>query len=496
MMLRRNGGKLAALACAITLFVLGSSASAAPRAADLGPEVPMAEPSGGFVGQLKVTPAHGPVGTPVAVTGQGFPAEQELELVWRTVTGSWKVTPAEYHGREFAPAAYRIATVKSDKTGRISASFVAPEDFGFLHDVVVQQGARLFTQTAFNLDITARIVGAPSGAVGSPIAIEVQGIGWRELEGSWVLLYDNKFTGFMSVMTTHGSARFTIPAAGHDGLHIIEVQHSDFGSPYRNTQQSPVPDRPNFRLDYTVTAGAAVLPPSPERQAQTEVRRLAPAGELVPTPVFSGVGAPVVVRSEGFAPGQTYRLNWNTLVGNRMTSAGWEMRPRVIAEAVADTSGRAEFHFKAPDDLGGAHDLWVDVGGTKKQGTFWIAPTAEPLDVARGPAGTTFRIHLKGVGWSETANIYTLVYDNATSGYACAFNSQGDIEIIMQATGAPGWHFIDLYPAIYKGSERRPNNYRLPQLTAVDDHPGEDLPIFRFAFEVLAQGLRAEKAPE
>jgi hypothetical protein len=58
MMLRQSGGKLAALACAMGLFVLGSvgsfcpSANAASRATDLGPEAPMAEPSGGFVGQL------------------------------------------------------------------------------------------------------------------------------------------------------------------------------------------------------------------------------------------------------------------------------------------------------------------------------------------------------------------------------------------------------------------------------------------------------------
>src|ERR1051325_5247522 len=136
--------------------------------------------------------------------------------------------------------------------------------------------------------MTAKIVGATSGPIGSPIAIEVQGIGWRELEGSWVLLYDNKFTGFMSAITTQGTARFTIPAAGHEGLHIIEVQHSDFGSPYRNTPQSPTPDRPNFRLDYTITSGAPVLPPPPERQAQSEVKRLAPAGELVAVPAFAG----------------------------------------------------------------------------------------------------------------------------------------------------------------------------------------------------------------
>ena len=172
-----------------------------------------------------------------------------------------------------------------------------------------------------------------------------------------------------------------------------------------------------------------------------------------------------MVAGAGFEPGKSYELNWNTVVGNRMTGRGWEEKAKVVAQARADAAGRAEFRFKAPDDLGGVHNLWVDAGGTKKQGAYWIAPTALPLDVGRGPVGTTFRIHLKGVGWSETANIYTVVYDNATSGYACAFNSQGDVEIFMQATGEPGWHFIDLYPAIYKGKETRPE-----QLSAAATH--------------------------
>ncbi len=98
--------------------------------------------------------------------------------------------------------------------------------------------------------------------------------------------------------------------------------------------------------------------------------------------------------------------------------------------------------------------------------------------------GTHFTIHLKGVGWTETSNIMHVVYDNAYIGYACAFNSQGDVMIYLQATGAPGWHFIDLYPGIYKGPAEIPNNYRMPQLTYEADHPGEDLPAFHFAFEV------------
>jgi hypothetical protein len=478
-------GRAVALACALVAIALVSASSglAAPRAADFGPEVALGEPSGGYVGRLSVSPSHGPVGTPVTVSGEGFPAEQEVQLIWTTVKGSWKVTIAEYLGRQFTPVAYQIAKLKTDKDGRIATKFVAPEDFGFMHDVVVQQGTRVLTQAGFSIDMTMKLL-RESGPLGTEIPVEVQGIGWRELEGSWVLVYDNKYTGFASAITTSGTARFNVPATGHVGLHVLEIIHTDFGSPYRNMQQSPAPDRPQFKVNFTITPGAPVLPPPPEQQAQKQVRMLPPQGELVATPTFGGIHQPVTVKGSGFEPGKTVVLNWATVTGNRISGGGWEERSRPIAEAKADAAGNVEFHFTAPDDLGGSHGLWADAGGKRKNGTFWIMPTALPLDVARGPAGTTFRIHLKGVGWSETANIYTLVYDNATSGYACGFNSQGDIEIVMQATGEPGWHFIDLYPAIYKGRETRPNNYRLPQLTFADDHPGEDLPRFRFAFEV------------
>jgi hypothetical protein len=472
----------------VALFLLGHvpgvAARNAPRPADLGPEIALASPAGAYIGRLSVTPSHGPVGTPLTVYAEGLPPREEFALVWRTVKGSWKVVDGEFRGREFTAVAYRIAAVTADPDGKLVAHFIAPEDYGFAHDIVLQRGDRLFTQTSFSLDMTVS-VSPDSGPAGTPITIDIKGIGWRQLQNSWLLLYDNNFTGWISSVSTGGSASFTIPATGRPGLHVLEVLHGDFTFPYRNMQQSPEPDRPRFSLPFTLTSGDPILPPAPEQQAQTDVRGLPPQGELVVTPRFSGVGESALVQAAGMTPGRSYALNWSTVTGNRVAGRGWEQSSRVVANATADASGHVAFRFNVPDDLGGAHDVWIEDGASRKTGSYWIAPTALPLDIARGPAGTKFKIHLKGVGWTETANIYAVVYDNNYIGYACGFNSQGDVEITLYATGEPGWHFVDLYPAIYKGRESRPINFRLPQLTYAADHPGEDLPRFRFAFEVI-----------
>jgi hypothetical protein len=476
----------AAMAAAVLLMGLVASAVNAQGlspAAALGPEVTVGKPESGYIGQLTVTPDHGPVGTPVKVAGDGLPPNQEFELIWRTVNGRWKVAQAQYLGREYTPIAYQIARVRTDGAGRFATTFRTPEDFGFSHDIIVQQGQRVFTQAGFSIDMSVSL-SPKNGPLGTPITVSATGIGWRQLQNSWLLLYDNKFTGWISAVTTAGSARFTIPATGNPGTHVVEIVHGEFTFPYRNMQQSPQPDRPQFALHFTMTEGLPALPVSPELQTQSDVRRLPPSGALTASPAFGTVGAPVVVRGSGFAPGKAVELDWATVTGNRVGGSGWEEKSHVVATSTANAAGEAAFHFNVPDDLGGAHQLSVTGDTDKQTGTFWIVASAASLSVNQGEAGTLFKIHLNGVGWTETANIYTIVYDNNYVGYACGFNSQGDIEIPLVATGEPGWHFIDLYPAIYKGTESRPRNFRIPQLTYAADHPGEDLPHFRFAFRV------------
>ena len=422
----------------------------------------------------------------MTITAEGLPAEQEFDLVWRTVIGTWKVADAEYHGREYKPIAYRIGKVRTDIAGRASATFIAPEDYGFNHDIVLQQGARLFTQTGFNLDMTVKL-SPESGPPGTPITVEVKGIGWRHLQNSYVLLYDNNFTGWMSTVTTGGSATLhRFPPSASPACTCLNCCMPISRLPTATCSNRPSPIARVLPCSSGSRRMRRCCPPPPERQVQANVRGLPEPGDLVVLPRFSTVDQPVVVSGAGFEAGKSYQLHWTTVTGNRVAAGGggWEESSKVIAEGKADSSGRLEFRFNTPDDLGGLHGLWVDVGASKKTAMHWIAPSALPLDVSSGPAGTPFKIHLKGVGWTETANIYTVVYDNNYIGYACAFNSQGDVEILLHATGEPGWHFIDLYPAIYKGKETRPLNFRIPQLTYADDHPGEDLPRFRFAFEV------------
>ena len=131
------------------------------------------------------------------------------------------------------------------------------------------------------------------------------------------------------------------------------------------------------------------------------------------------------------------------------------------------------------------HALTIADGPTTLATThFAIETSVVEMTPTSGPAGTPVTIHLKGVGWTEYDNIYIANYDNAYMGYACGFNSQGDVVIHFTAAGAPGIHLIDLYPGIYQGPEGGQQLYRQPQLTYATDHPGNTIPALRFAFEV------------
>jgi hypothetical protein len=218
-----------------------------------------------------------------------------------------------------------------------------------------------------------------------------------------------------------------------------------------------------------------------------------PRARLTLTPTQGPVGTPVVLRGERFTPDAPLRLVWETFVGSRVTDTGFTTRENEIGQIKADVNGRIERTVTIPDDLGGLHGLALRRGDDLVARLHFVIETSiVGMSPRSGPAGTPVTIHLQGVGWTEYDNIYVATYDNAYMGYACGFNSQGDVVINFTAAGEPGAHLIDLFPGIYQGPPTEPQQlYRLPQLTYGEDHPGNKIPALRFTFEVTPQPKRA-----
>jgi hypothetical protein len=444
-----------------------------------------------YQGSFDLQPSHGVAGTTVRATGSGFAPNAQLTIAWNSVDGSWVLSGSSnesFAGRSFEPTTQPLTQATADASGAFTASFVVPDGFGFSHDVTVQGGQTVVNKAAFKVDPQASISPA-SGPPGTPIHLVMHGVGWANLENSWQVTYDNAFTGWLSAVTTDGLAEAVIPATGAVGEHIIRVVHGAFSVPYLNNQQSPEPDRPTFVLKFLLTPGDPVLPAAADSQSLPTTAGQGPdgSGPRIWTDLQAApVGTPDVVHGAGFPAGASIDLTWSTVVGNRVAASGYEEQDEPMGSVTADADGTFRFSLAMPDDLGGAHHIDARVGNTTLASTsVTITPSAFAIEPAAGPAGTTITLHLKGVGWTETANIYTLVYDNGYLGYACGFNSQGDVVVHLPAAGTPGWHFIDLYPAIYKGKDISGLfDYRIPQLTYAADHPGERLPAFHFAFRV------------
>jgi hypothetical protein len=437
------------------------------------------------------------VGTVAHATARDLPVGKTVDLEWGTVTGGW-VVEDYYHfrGKKYSETTTPLGHFPVDADGRMQADFAVPEDYGGVHEVIARIDGKPVAQSA--IDLTQTFAMSPaSGPAGTPIELKVSGLGWRTMESTWVVNWDNQEIGFVSAASTHGSAVARFRAAGPARDHIVKVYTGWQGLGYLNYEQSPVAALPRPQFTFRTTPGATrEVAYAEPYQPQAIPKADAPAGaaRLTLTPTQGPVGTRTVLKGEGFAAGAALRLVWETAVGSRVTDAGFTPQDNPIGEIAADASGRIDRTLTVPDDLGGLHGVAVRRGDDLvARAHFVIETSIVDASPRSGPVGTPVTIHLKGVGWTEYDNIYVATYDNAYMGYACGFNSRGDVTINFVATGDPGVHLIDLYPGIYQGPASEPQQlYRLPQLTYADDHPGNKIPAIRVMFEITpAAGRRA-----
>jgi hypothetical protein len=462
--------------------------------------------------QLRTAPESGPVGTSFTLRGEGLSPGQEVELQWATWQGSYATKPSAervaYESRQFTAQRQVLGRVRADAQGAISGSYVAPEDFGELHEIFAVVDGEEVARGGFRIKLAASIEPA-EGPVGTPVTVTVTGMAAKLFSGATLALrYDNAYTGVLTATTTRGTARAEFRAAGPVGQHVVMINAGSVPA-YLNIAQSPyafvyehIPTQENFRLPFLVTADQgppanSVAWPLSERVQPLPANAMrttaSGAGALHVkasfTPAAGTVFSKPLLQVEGLEPNAPVDAFWMTARGNRVTASGWSLADIPLGTVTADSDGRISGPVEVPDDLGGWHALkLVQHGQVVAAVPYFVERSLVSVSATQLRAGESFTVNIKGVGWTELDNGFAMTYDNAYAGYACGFNSNGDVTLELVATGGPGTHLIDLYPMVYAGKDTK-WWYWTPVLTYSRDFPalslGYRLPAFRLAIAII-----------
>lgn len=430
--------------------------------------------------KMTISDGYPTIGQSVTVSASGLPANQTFQLVWETFKGAWNLDGNTFIGESYTTGVVTMASTTSDANGNVTVTFKVPVGYGDIHQVgLVNTDGLVVSQGSVTVKPSVSMT-THSEPQGKFFDISMQGIGYGAYSADYQVLYDNKLTGNVSAVTTNGSATFQVRAEGV-GAHQIEIDPSSIGFPYLNEQQSPYSWKPSFDLPVTVTKGnpGDVIDAIPTPSPTTGTNLTASPGHGITGSTFTLTGTSMPVDD-------ALTIEWSNTVGNHVTSNGFHDAETVLGTVTTDANGGFTKRLTVPVNVGGPpHTIQVVDAQGKSLGTtdYQIYPSlvSAPKTVK---VGSLFTVHLQGGGPDTYDNVYSVLYDNGSIGYACGFNSNGDMQIQIRATGAPGKHFIDLYPTIQQGNQKLPNVYLLPLLTYQLDHPGEQQPAFHIVINV------------
>jgi hypothetical protein len=177
--------------------------------------------------ELSITPSSGQAGTTVFVTGEQFPPNEDVDLIWYRHEGhrveGEQITP------EPRPAV--LPSTETDDEGSFQVEAGIPRDQGSTRPITATIDGREVAVTGFMMQPSIETFVPGRGPVGTDIEIELSGIGWTAYENAPYFVYDNKPLGYVSGTAgdeTDGTVRAELKAAGEPGWHFIDVYPSLF----------------------------------------------------------------------------------------------------------------------------------------------------------------------------------------------------------------------------------------------------------------------------
>ena len=460
-------------------------------------------------GDLTVSERQAHVGEELLLEGRNVPADDEVEIFWHTYSGGWELKDHhEVIGPRFEPDIERIGRFSTTSDGAVRQRVTVPEDYGGRHVYEMRyNGDPLDTATvtvvpSFELE-------EPSVPLGGECTIRGYGLGPDPVTSNYQVTWDNGMAGYVTGVENDGTMTATIRAVGPIGPHSVSIWRNTRGVPYLQTEtqsgMTPMDD------GYGPVAGGSqrswtVEVTKPESRPptmwmdplpdQTPVADHMPAidreteAQLEITPRSGTAGTSATITGENFPPDEHVDLIWYRHEGHfaQGIPVAPEPKPEVLPTVTADSDGRFEVSFEIPDDKGATRPITAEIGRESVAMTaFMIQPSIVDMSPKRGPVGTDIEIEISGLGWPiyEMAPYFT--YDNTMMGYICSEDDHREHGIsrpIIQATGEPGLHFIDVYPSIFETVQTVANYDISPNLSYRNNHPGRRLPGIHFTFEV------------
>src|SRR4030095_6070867 len=154
--------------------------------------------------------------------------------------------------------------------------------------------------------------------------------------------------------------------------------------------------------------------------------KAAPSNVATLTPASGPILSKTNLRATRLPPNTDVGLFFVTARGNRMGPSGWNLESVPLSTTTTNSDGALTTSVQIPDDLGGWHVVKLAARNqVLLEVPYYVEQSLVEVKPKRVKVGETFAIQIKGGGWTELDNTVAVTYDNASIGYACAFNTNG-----------------------------------------------------------------------